>query len=236
MENKLTKAFKASINDEAINLTKEILDKGLDAAIPDEALKHVPILGAALSIYKVGSTMREWHNLKKIAVFLTRLETLSDQEKTSFLKKIDESDKYRESVFEKVLLLLEHLDETMKAEMIGNLFRNFIRGKVSKGDFLRLSGIVERTFLDDLLTLYYHYNLEDPSRHHNSKQYPTNEVNQAALTSAGLLSLRNARSGNAPITTSTFFINSVPASEPALSSHIITKLGRDLVDMMLEPK
>lgn len=189
MEDNLSNSFKNTIiSEEAINLAKEYSALALDAVITDEMLKHVPILGTLVSFYKIGKSLRERHSLKKIALFLSRLSQLSDDERESFFEEISKKDKYGETLFDKVLLILEKMDETAKAEITGNLARMYAKRVISKDDFLRMAGIVERAVLHDLIVLHNHYR----SYNFNTVDYwtyPLTAETKTSLFNLGLLTL-----------------------------------------------
>jgi hypothetical protein len=98
---------------------------------------------------------------------------------------MDESDKFKESMVEKILLTLERIDETAKAETIGNLFKLYVLKAMSRERFFRLSGIVERAFLYDLLALHYresYYVINE-----GSDEYRLGIESQVALHAYGLM-------------------------------------------------
>jgi|GEM_PF-1923270 len=158
MDTQINASFKDTLNsDEALDLAKEYAEVALDSVIDEDTLKEIPIIGTIFGLYKIGSSIKDKHTLKKIAVFLNQLQNIPKEKKEAFLKKMETNDKFKESIFEKTLLLLERLDETHKAEMVGNLFRMFIMEAIDKDKFLRLSGIVERLLLYDALALHFAY-------------------------------------------------------------------------------
>lgn len=187
MSNEIVKSFKQTIaSDETIGLVKDYAEIALDSILKDGMLKEIPIFGTLVSIYKIGSSLRDRHNFKKIAIFLNGLKDIPEVERQAFLSKLHEEDKYRESIFEKILLLLERLDESRKAEFVGNLFKLYIMEVIDKNKFLRLSGIVERAAIYDLLALHYKHSLYDKDWE-GEKPYSFHEASHSALLSFGLM-------------------------------------------------
>ena len=72
---------------------------------------------------------------------------------TCALPILDDEDKNGE-LFEKLLITLDRLDETIKAEIIGNLFRMYIMDVFDRQLFLRCCNIIEKAFISDLIHLY----------------------------------------------------------------------------------
>jgi len=157
MSKEIEKSFNKTISSESIDLVKDYIELGLDSVISDGLLKDVPIMGTLVGLFKLGSSIKDRHTAKKILRFLNQLADIPVQERERFASELNTEDEYHESVSEKVLLIVERLDETKKAEIVGNLFKLYILDVINKEYFLRLSGIVERAMLYDLLALHYTY-------------------------------------------------------------------------------
>lgn len=152
--NRLSKDFKESIlSSEAANLAQDYSEIALDSILKDGVLKDLPIIGTVLGLYKMGYSIKERHTIKKILTFLNCMNDISGDEKEKFVERLNDEDKNGE-LFEKLLITLDRLDETIKAEMIGNLFRMYIMDVFDRQMFLRCSNIVERAFVSDLIHFY----------------------------------------------------------------------------------
>lgn len=146
--------FKNSIfSSEATSLAKDYTEVALDSILDDGVLKDIPVIGSIVGLFKIGSSIKERHTIRKIAEFLNRLEDVTEEEKTAFLQRLDQ-EKEGQDLFEKLLLLLERLDETLKARIVGNLFRMYIMDVFDRNLFLRCCMIVEKAFLADLISHY----------------------------------------------------------------------------------
>lgn len=187
MGKEIIQSFKQTIaSDETIGLVKDYAELALDAVLNDGIVKEIPIFSTLISLYKIRSSLRDRHNFKKIAIFLNQLKDIPQAERQDFLGKLNEKDKYRESIFEKVLLMLERLDESQKAEFVGNLFRLYIMEVIDKNKFLRLSGIVERANLYDLFALHYMHSMFDKDWD-GEKPYHFHQASHSSLLSFGLM-------------------------------------------------
>ena len=56
--------------------------------------------------------LKERHTIKKLMLFLTRLVDIQQEQRESFVNKLEKEEEYSEGVFEKVLLIIDRLDET----------------------------------------------------------------------------------------------------------------------------
>ncbi|WP_145859989.1 hypothetical protein [Pedobacter suwonensis] len=149
--------FKTSaFSDEVINLAKDYTELAIDSILDEGIFKEIPIIGSVVSLYKMGSAIKELQLIRKIASFLTKLDGIPQADKDKFLARLNSEDPASE-IFEKLLFLLDRLDEVMKAEIIGNLFRIYIMDGIDKPMFLRLSSIIEHAILGDLISFYLQY-------------------------------------------------------------------------------
>ena len=53
----------------------------LDSVLEDGLLKDIPIIASAISIYKLGTSLREWHELLKLYHFVKSLNNGMQDEK-----------------------------------------------------------------------------------------------------------------------------------------------------------
>ena len=147
----ISTSFKKSIissdvKDIAIDYSEIAIDKIID----NDVLSEIPIVKSLLAVYKVGISIKERYTIKKMLKFLIALEEIPEKEKSDFLNKLSKNDKYSNDFLEKLLVILERLDDLEKATIIGNLFKATIKGEVKMLEFTKLSSIVDRSFIQDL--------------------------------------------------------------------------------------
>ncbi len=152
--NILNKALHDSIiSEEATSIAKDFSEVALDSILKDGLLKEIPIIGTLISLGKILTSLKDRQTIKKIVIFLSKLKDIPIKDRKDFASHMDDNDQFSESTSEKVLLLLERIDETSKAEIIGNLFKLYILNIIDKNDFMRFANIVERAYYQDLLSL-----------------------------------------------------------------------------------
>lgn len=125
----------------------------LDSSLMDGLIKEIPIVKTLMVIYNVGSSVVQASNLKKALIFLKGLAEIPLIERENFLKKLEKDDP-NGNLLEKILIQLERLDDELKVEMVANMFKLYVRGKIEKNTFLRCCGVIERAFVADLISLY----------------------------------------------------------------------------------
>ena len=62
-ENNLSFSMSQSITEECSELVSSIAEVTLDSVLEDGLLKDIPIIASAISIYKLGISLREWHEI-----------------------------------------------------------------------------------------------------------------------------------------------------------------------------
>ncbi|NTG38705.1 hypothetical protein G6K91_31050 [Agrobacterium rhizogenes] len=182
MENDLdrisTDLVKSLNRSELSDLGATIGDVALDGVIGSGALDGVPVIGTMVSIARTGSAIRDLVFQRKVLAFLASFGTETDPTaRQEFVRKIEEQDN-GQRFGETILLLLERMDDLSKPVIVGRLMAAAARGDMLLKEALRLSRIVDRAFIEDLVLL--------PDLIDNKVQ--PDEGVADALFSAGLLS------------------------------------------------
>jgi hypothetical protein len=182
MENDLdrisTDLVKSLNRGELGDLGATIGDVALDGIIGSGALDGVPVVGTMVSIARTGNAIRDLVFQRKVLAFLASFGTETDPTaRQEFVRKIEEQDN-GQRFGETILLLLERMDDLSKPVIVGRLVAAAARGDMLLKEALRLSRIVDRAFIEDLVLL--------PDLIDNKVQ--PDEGVADALFSAGLLS------------------------------------------------
>lgn len=70
-----------SITEECSELVSSIAEVTLDSVLEDGLLKDIPIIASAISVYKLGTSLRERHELLKLYHFVKSLNNgVQDEE------------------------------------------------------------------------------------------------------------------------------------------------------------
>ncbi|ALD21722.1 hypothetical protein AM218_11515 [Hymenobacter sp. DG25A] len=152
MENNLSKSIIAATASNLTDITKDIVEAAFDSLTDDGMMKDIPVVNTIHSLYKIGTSIRERIFINMILKFLVELKDIPLEKRKEFADRLQEGS-YRDKAGEKIIVILDKLDDSDKASMIGKLFRACIQGKFIFEDFLRLSHIVNNSFLDDLRVL-----------------------------------------------------------------------------------
>jgi hypothetical protein len=187
-------SFKDSLfKDPLTDLTKELSEVSLDKLIADSTLREIPVIGSLLNLYKVSTGIRELFTIKKIIRFLFQQKGVSVEEKEKFLQKLSDNRGYSDNVFEKLLILLERLDDIEKSKVVGNLFKALVKNKISKEDFFKLCFVVDNSFIDEIRSFCYPDIILSLNRsdiwdfYQQSPKFRSSRVNESHFASFGLM-------------------------------------------------
>jgi hypothetical protein len=139
------------------DLIAEGLDILLDSALEEGVLRDIPIGGWMFKTVDVITSVRERLYLGKILRFLQGMEGVTDEERDAFAARMEADRDYARRVRESVLLLLDRHETADKSELLGRVFKAFMRREISDEEFHRYAFIIDRLFLQDLLHLECHY-------------------------------------------------------------------------------
>jgi hypothetical protein len=129
-----------------------VLDAGIDQLIDYEFLKDIPILGIAYKTFTLANKITEHFFIKKILLFLFQLKDIPKPVSKKFVEELQKG-KESKKVGEKLLVVLNRLDDINKAGIVGKLYKAIIENYITKSDFFRLTSFVNRCFIDDLRLL-----------------------------------------------------------------------------------
>lgn len=132
------------------NVNIDLMESTLDALLEDGVVKDLPIVGSIIGISKFGIKVKEQIFLKKVLKFLIKLNKTTPKERSEFISKIEQTEKYNKKVGLAIILIIDKLEDLEKPEIIGKLLAANIKGEIDYETFLRISYIVQKLFLPDL--------------------------------------------------------------------------------------
>ncbi len=153
-ENELGKALEESlISFDLGRIANESISSVFDFLTENEIVKTIPLIKHIYSGYTAYSKLREKAEIKKLLIFFSEVNKVSDQQRKELIEEMEGSEKHKRQTFERVVLIIQRLDETEKAQILGKLFTNYLLKNISQDIFFRLSFAVDKTFLSSLIAL-----------------------------------------------------------------------------------
>jgi hypothetical protein len=95
------------------------------------------------------------------------------------IKKLENEKSYKRDLGENLILIIERFETAQKSDLLGKAFKMFLKGHLTYEEFLRISHIIDKSFLNDLFKL--------PLIQRSIK---VERINKENLFSIGLLSLK----------------------------------------------
>jgi hypothetical protein len=135
------------------DVTKELIETGIDSILKDGLLKDIPIVNAVLGVYKLGVSIKDIIFFKKLLRFLYEINSTSVSMRQKVIAKIEQDDEFGRKVGETILMLLDRLDDLNKANMVGKLFKAIVEGRIDNNTFQRLCYLIDNVFINDIAEL-----------------------------------------------------------------------------------
>jgi len=139
-----------TLSSDSINISNEMLEIGLDSVLKDGLFQDIPVFNILTGIAKLGLNIKDRIFIKKLVCFLYETQNTSIKDRQKIIKKINDSQKYRSTIGEKLILIIDKSDELYKAHLIGKLFLNVLTQKIDYKMFLRCSNSINNSYISDL--------------------------------------------------------------------------------------
>ena len=142
-------------NPEFIPAISEFAKVGLGAIFESELVQVLPVIKSIHTGMKGISTMQDRVFVKKLSSFLLQANQFTIEEKNAWYKKhIGVDSAKEEKLAEKLIIIIDSVNDTYKAKIIGKLFWAFVIGRIeTMEEFFILSEIVESCFTNVLSDL-----------------------------------------------------------------------------------
>jgi hypothetical protein len=134
------------------DITSDLMEAGIDQLLDNGFLKDIPIIGIGFKLLGLGKNISDSVYAKKILKFLFELKDIPQEKREEFVSGLGD-EKQSKRAGENVMVILNKLDDINKASIVGKLLKATILNRINYSDFIRLSHIVDKVFLYDLIEL-----------------------------------------------------------------------------------
>ena len=154
-EKSLSVAFGDSLKEESIACISDLAEVGLDAIMDDGIFKDIPILSTAVAVYKIGSSIKERHNMKKLILFLNEINNgiIDEQKRVEYQQKFKSNEKFRNQEIEYLLVLIDRYISYDKPQMLAKLYLAYLNGTIIWKELTMYAEVIDRFLLLDCRTL-----------------------------------------------------------------------------------
>ncbi len=155
MDESLSFALSDSISEETQSVAAELMEAGLDSVMDDGLLKEVPILSVAVSLYKIGHSVKERHYIRKLATFVDTINKgIADDERRNYYKnKVKDNPKQRDKELEYILILIDRYIHYDKSEKLAKLYLAYLDQTINWTRFTEYAEILDRFLPADIVAL-----------------------------------------------------------------------------------
>lgn len=162
----LSDSMDASIKGEMADLFSNIGEVGIDAAQNAGILRDVPIISTAISLFKIGNTMRERSLLEKMYFFVKGMNEgcEDEEERKKRAEYFKNNKKKRAEELKYLIILLDRYVSTERAEWLSKVYIAYLEKEISWNGVLILSECIDKIIPADLEVLKFYASLgEYPS-------------------------------------------------------------------------
>ena len=143
-----------TISDNGANdIISEMSEVTLDSIIQNDLIDKIPIISTLRSVYKISHSISDYLFIQKLLKFLYELRSLSEQEKIEMKLKMESNNKYQNKIGEKLLEIVNKIDDSDKTVTIAKIFKSYINGDIEIHEFMKFCQIVNKSYLPDLMKL-----------------------------------------------------------------------------------
>ncbi|MBF0537540.1 MAG: hypothetical protein HQL03_04705 [Nitrospirae bacterium] len=160
-------------------------DAGLNTFMESGGLDGIPVVGTLNGIWKAGEEITHELFVRKILRFLEALDITTPEERSRFTEWLESKEK-TERFGETILLLIDKIDDTVKAKIIGRIMAALIKGHIDYDKAMRLAYIINRCYAKDLEYL---------RSFHEGTQGGMSDVADALFSAGLLLNRGNTHAG-----------------------------------------
>lgn len=151
-ENNLSFSMSQSITEECSELVSSIAEVTLDSVLEDGLLKDIPIIASAISIYKLGTSLRERHELLKLYHFVKSLNNgMQDEEqREKYILNFQNDQKIRNKELAYLMVVLDKYINLDKPKMLAKIYLSYLNGEITWNEVMKYSEVIDRLLPGDV--------------------------------------------------------------------------------------
>jgi len=148
---KMSNSLEETLKDSDLqNLTTDLAETFADSLLNDGILKDIPIIGTIIGLTKSAISFNDRLFIKKLIFFISELKNTDPLERKRLITEIDESEKHKVKVGEKLLYIIDKCEDHVTSKYVAILFKAFLNEEINYNQFLRCSTIINKIFIEDL--------------------------------------------------------------------------------------
>lgn len=126
------------------DITIDIVEIGLDSILTDGIVKEIPVVKTLATFFKIGLNIKDRYFAEKLIKFIFELRNEQiDEEKRLEFKRDMEIESFKKKTTERLIIILDKLEEINKTIYITKLFKGFIEKKITWDEFCDFSKYID---------------------------------------------------------------------------------------------
>ena len=166
LSNSLAETIKSS---ELTKISCDLIEVGVDSILKNGLLKDIPVISILSGIWNTGVAIRDFRFLNKLLQFLHESSKLPQEKRLRLIEDLEDND-FQKEAGEKLIAIIDNIESSSKAVLIGKLLYLFGQKIITKEEFWRVSFIIEKLPMSDILALKNWRNIELNKVEHIRKQ------------------------------------------------------------------
>jgi hypothetical protein len=149
LSSSLAETIKSS---ELTKVSSDLIEVGIDSIMTNGLLKDIPIISVLTGIWNTGTAIRDYRFSNKLLLFLCESSKLPLEKRLKIIEDL-EDDNFQKEAGEKLIAIIDNLESSSKAILIGKLLNLFGQKIITKDEFWRVSFIIEKLPSSDILAI-----------------------------------------------------------------------------------
>lgn len=133
----------------------ELSEFTLDMFLNNGTLKDFPLFSSISAAYRVGKSLAEFANYKKLIAFVNEINRgiVDEQKRSDYAYKIKTNERFRNREMEYILVLIDRYIGIEKPKMLAKLYLAYLDGEIIWEEFTMFAEVVDRLLPMDYNTL-----------------------------------------------------------------------------------
>ena len=129
----ITSPIEKEILKSTVDLSIDYAELSLDSVLDNEVVSEIPFVKSVVGLMKIGYSIKERHNLKKLLTFFKEFHknTVPEKDLLNFKTKFETNEKYRRKVVETILIFNDRFITEEKSKILARLIKANIENNLS---------------------------------------------------------------------------------------------------------
>lgn len=157
----LTDSMSSSIKSEVADLVSNVGEVGIDAALNDGVIQDMPFISTAISVFKIGRTIRERSLIEKLYRFVKEMNAgcVDEFERERRAEYFKHNRKKRSEELNYLVTVLDRYINPYRADWLSRVYLNYLENNITWNSVLIYSECIDKIILEDLYYLNYYVRL-----------------------------------------------------------------------------